>query len=44
MRKLLHAIIPGLPPTVNHLYRTSGNNKRYKTREVRRFGACNIVG
>ena len=33
MRKLLHAIIPGLPPTVNHLYRTSGNNKRYKTRE-----------
>ena len=33
-RTLLHLEIPGLPPTVNHTYRT-GKNFRYKVKEVR---------
>ena len=34
MRTLLRLEIPGLPPTVNHIYRT-GKNFRYKVKEVR---------
>ena len=31
MRKLLEIEFGGLPPTVNHLYRTGKNGTRYKT-------------
>ena len=33
MRALLHVRLTGLPPTANHLYRTSRNGVRYKTAE-----------
>lgn len=35
MRKILSANLNSLPPTVNHLYRTSRTGTRYKTREGR---------
>ena len=31
MKKLLEVELRGLPPTVNHLYRTGKNGTRYKT-------------
>ena len=31
MRKLLEVELRGLPPTLNHLYRTARNGTRYKT-------------
>ena len=31
MRKLLEVELRGLPPTLNHLYRTGRNGTRYKT-------------
>lgn len=31
MKKLLDVELKGLPPTVNHLYRTGRNGTRYKT-------------
>ena len=37
MNKILTANIPGLPPTVNHLYRTSRSGTRYKTKEGREW-------
>ena len=35
MRTLLSVTLAGLPPTVNHLYRTSARGARYKTRAGR---------
>ena len=32
MKQLLSAVLDGLPPTVNHLYRTARNSRRYKTK------------
>ena len=33
MMRLMAAKLDGLPPTVNHLYRTARNSRRYKTHE-----------
>lgn len=37
MRELVKVNLLGLPPTVNHLYRTSGNGIRYKTPQGREW-------
>lgn len=37
MSKILEATLDGLPPTVNHLYRTSRSGTRYKTQEGREW-------
>ena len=36
-KKLMTAQFNGLPPTVNHLYRTSWNGARYKTAQGREW-------
>ena len=36
-KKLMTAQLVGLPPTVNHLYRTSRNGVRYKTSQGREW-------
>lgn len=36
-KTLLDIILPGLPPTVNHVYRTGRGIARYKTAEGRRY-------
>ena len=36
-KELLCVDLPGLPPTVNHIYRTWGGRKRTKTPETRRW-------
>lgn len=36
-KKLMTAQLSGLPPTVNHLYRTSRNGVRYKTAQGREW-------
>ena len=37
MKKLFRVQILGIPPTVNHLYRTSRNGVRYKTPQGREW-------
>ena len=37
MSFLLDLVLPGLPPTVNHVYRTGRGIARYKTSEGRRY-------
>ena len=37
MRELIKVNLLGLPPTVNHLYRTSRNGVRYKTSQGREW-------
>ncbi len=37
MRTLLELELPGLPPTVNHLYRSMKSGRRYKTAEGRDY-------
>ena len=37
MRELARVELLGLPPTVNHLYRTSRNGVRYKTQQGREW-------
>ena len=39
MRTLARVELTGLPPTVNHLYRTSQNGVRYKTPQGREWQA-----
>ncbi len=36
-RTLLECELPGLPPTVNHLYRSMRNGQRYKTADGRQW-------
>ena len=45
MEPFFRAALPGLPPTVNHLYRTGANGRRYKTRSGRSWqnGAAEIL-
>ena len=38
-KMLINAELIGLPPTVNHLYRTSRNGVRYKTQQGREWQA-----
>ena len=37
MKEIIRVNLLGLPPTVNHLYRTSGNGIRYKTPQGREW-------
>ncbi len=37
MRKALHLIIPGNPPTLNHVYRNVAVNRRITTRDGQRW-------
>lgn len=45
MGPLFEITLAGLPPTVNHLYRTGRNGQRYKTRAGRTWqkGAADIL-
>lgn len=40
MSKILETTLDGLPPTVNHLYRTSRSSIRYKTSKGKEWQTC----